>query len=76
MNNTKYQKYQIEPEIVERKSLTSVNFKGEDDFNRLEKVGKEIGRQTRYNTKKDENNPKKLREPLQIGEKVLLYLRD
>ena len=72
MNNTKSQKYQIEPEIVERKSLTSVNFKDEYDFYRLEKVGKEIGRQTRYNTKKDENNPKKLREPLQIGEKVLV----
>ena len=76
MNNTKSQKYQIEPEIVERKSLTSVNFKDEYDFYRLEKVGKEIGRQTRYNTKKDENNPKKLREPLQIGEKVLFYLKD
>ena len=58
MNNTKSQKSQIEPEIVERKSLTSVNFKDEYDFYRLEKVGKEIGRQTRYNTKKDENNPK------------------
>ena len=72
MNNTKSQKYQIEPEIVEEKSLKSVNFKDEYDFYRLNKVGQEIGRQIRYNKKKDDNNPKKLRELLQIGEKVLV----
>ena len=72
MNNTKSQKYQIEPEIVEEKSLKSVNFKDEYDFYRLNKVGQEIGRQIRYNKKKDDNNPKKLRDPLQIGEKVLV----
>ena len=72
MNNTKSQKYQIEPEEVEKKSLSSVKFKDEYDFYRLDKVGKEIGRQTRYNKKKDQNNPKKLRDPLQIGEKVLV----
>ena len=71
MNNTKTQKYQIEPEKVERKSLSSLQFKEEFDFYRLEKVGKDIGRQERYNNKKDQNNPKKLREPL-IGEKVLV----
>ena len=72
INNTKSQKYQIEPEIVEQKSLKSVNFKDEYDFHRLNKVGKEIGRQHRYNKKKDDNNPRKLRDPLQIGEKVLV----
>ena len=72
LNNTKTQKYQIEPEKVERKSLSSLQFKEELDFYRLEKVGKDIGRQERYNAKKDQNNPKKLREPLQIGEKVLV----
>ena len=72
MNNTRSQKYQIEPEIVEQKSLKSVNFKDEYDFHRLNKVGKEIGRQNRYNKKKDDNNPRKLRDPLQIGEKVLV----
>ena len=72
MNNTRSQKYQIEPEIVEQKSLKSVNFKDEYDFHRLNKVGKEIDRQNRYNKKKDDNNPRKLRDPLQIGEKVLV----
>ena len=70
MNNTKTQKYQIEPEKVEEKSLSNLKFKEEFDFYRLEKVGKENARQERYNAKKDQNNPKKLREPLQIGEKV------
>ena len=72
MNNTKSQKYQIEPEVVEKKSLSSVKFTDEYDFYRLEKVGKEISRQNRYNNKKDQGNPKKLRDPLQIGEKVLV----
>ena len=72
MNNIKSQKYQIEPEEVEKNSLSSVKFKDEYYFYRLDKVGKEVGRQTRYNNKKDQNNPKKLRDPLQIGEKVLL----
>ena len=72
MNNTKSQKYQIEPEEVEKKSLSSIKFKDEYDFYRLDKVGKEIDRQTRYNNKKDQNNPKKLRDPLQIGENILV----
>ena len=72
MNKTKSQKYQIEPEIVEQKSLKNVNFKDEYDFHRLSKVGKDRDRQIRYNKKKDENNPRKLREPLQLGEKVLV----
>ena len=65
MNNTKSQKYQIEPEVVEKKSLSSVKFTDEYDFYRLEKVGKEISRQNRYNNKKDQGNPKKLRDLLQ-----------
>ena len=72
VNNTKSQKYQIEPEIVEQKSLKSVTFKDEYDFHRLSKVGKDRDRQIRYNKKKDENNPRKLRDPLQSGEKVLV----
>ena len=72
MNNTKSRKYQIEPEIVEKKSLSDVKFKDEYDFYKLDKVGKEISKQTRYNNKKDQNNPKKLRDPLPIGEKVLV----
>ena len=72
MNNTKSQKYQIEPEVVEKKSLSSVKFTDKYDFYRLEKVGKEISRQNRYNNKKDQGNPKKLRDPLQIGEKVFV----
>ena len=53
LNRTKTEKYQMEPEEVE-------------------KVGKHANRLDRYNIKKDINSPKKLRDPLQIREKVLV----
>ena len=70
MNRTKTQKYQIEPEEVEKRALSDEKFREEYDFYGIEKVGKESARFYRYNLKKDLNNPRKLNEPLQIGEKV------
>ena len=71
MNKTKSRKYQIEPEEVERKSLKDDNFREKFDFYRIEKVGKSNKRTKRYLIKKDLNK-RKLREPLMIGEKVLI----
>ena len=71
MNKTKTKKYQIEPENVEKKALTDDNFREKFDFYRLAKVGKENKRQERYMTKKD-SYKRKTRDPLNIGEKVLV----
>ena len=71
MNKTKTAKYQIEPENVEKKSLEDDNFREKFDFYRIDKVGKYNKRIKRYMAKKDENK-RKLREPLNIGEKVLV----
>ena len=71
MNKTKTTKYQIEPEYVEKKSLEDDNFREKFDFYRIEKVGKNNKRIKRYIIKKDANK-RKLREPLAIGEKVLV----
>ena len=71
MNKTKTAKYQIEPEYVERKSLEDDNFREKFYFYRIEKVSKNNERIKRYMIKKDENK-RKLRDPLNIGEKVLV----
>ena len=71
MNKTKTAKYQIEPEDVEKKSLEDDNFREKFDFYRIDKVGIHNKRIKRYITKKDENK-RKLRVPLNIGEKVLV----
>ena len=72
INKTKTQKYNIEPEEVERKALSDDIFREKFDFYRLEKVGKHAARLDRYNLKKDTQQPRKLRDPLSIGEKVLV----
>ena len=72
LNNTKTAKYQIEPEEVEKKALSDDVFREKYDFYRLRKVGTHVNRLERYDLKKDNQKPKKLREPLEIGEKVLV----
>ena len=72
INKTKTQKYNIEPEEVEKKALSDDDFGEKFDFYRLEKVGKHAARIDRYNLKKDTQQPRKLRDPLSIGEKVLV----
>ena len=71
MNKTKTAKYQIEPEYVEKKSLEDDNFREKFDFYRIEKVSKNNERIKRYMIKKD-GNKRKLKDPLNIGEKVLV----
>ena len=69
INKTKTQKYEIEPEEVEKNALFDDNYREKFDFYRPEKVGKHAAR---HNLKKDIQQPKKLRDPLSIGEKVLM----
>ena len=71
MNKTKTTKYQIEPENVEKKALVDENFREKFDFYRLTKIGKENKRYKRYMSKKD-SYKRKLRNPLNIGERVLV----
>ena len=72
LNNTKTAKYQIEPEKVEKKALSDDVFWGKYDLYRLRKVGTHVDRLGRYHLKKDIQKPKKLREPLEVGEKALV----
>ena len=55
----------------EKKSLEDDNFREKFDFYRIDKVGQHNKRIKRYMAKKDENK-RKLREPLNIGDKVLV----
>ena len=71
MNKTKTVKYQIEPEDVEKKALADDNFREKFDFYRLSKIGKENKRYKRSMSKKD-SYKRKLRDPLSIGERVLV----
>ena len=71
MNKTKTVKYQVEPEDVEKKALADDNCREKFDFYRLSKIGKEDKRYKRYMSKKD-SYKRKLRDPLSIGERVLV----
>ena len=71
MNKTKTTKYNIEPEKVEKTSLEDDIFREKSDFYRLQKVGKNNKKIQRYSIKKDSER-RQLREPLNLGEKVLV----
>ena len=72
MNNTKSVKYGLEPEVIERQSLTDENFKERYDFYRLNQVTKAFRRYKQHDINVDLRRKKKLREPLTIGERVLI----
>ena len=72
LNNTNSEKYGTPPEIIEQKTLENEVFREVYDFYRLAKVTKDADRYKRYNEKLDKKQKKKLREPLNIGEKVLV----
>ena len=57
--------------MLKKKSLEDDIFREKFDFYRLVKVAKNHERNKRYMLKKDANK-RKLREPLAIGEKVLV----
>ena len=71
MNNIKT-KYGFEPEFIERESLKDENFKERYDFHRLNQVTKDFKRYKRHDIQFDLKRKKRLREPLAIGERVLI----
>ena len=58
--------------LLKKKTLSDNVFKEIFDFYRMVKVSKAVDRYERYNEKMDERQKKKLREPLEIDEKVLI----
>ena len=82
MNNTKSVKYGFEPEIIENRSLIDDNFREKYDFyrlnqvtkafKRLNQVTKAFKRYKKHDINVDLKRKKKLREPLTIGERVLI----
>ena len=72
LNKTPIQKYGVDPEQVESKSLKDENYREIYDFHKLSKVGKDISRRDRCNEVRDNSKNIRLRDPLEIGEKVLV----
>ena len=74
MNNTNSTKYNLPPELVEKKSLDKKNgdyFREIYDFLRVRKIETNQSRNLKYNQKKDRRK-KQLRSPLNLEEKVLV----
>ena len=72
MNNTKSVKYGLEPEVIEKRSLQDQEFKEKYDFYRLKQVTKAFKRYKKYDLNIDFRKRRRLREPLEIGERVLI----
>ena len=72
LNKINSEKYGLPPEVIEKKTLENDVFKEVYDFYRLVKVSKDANRYERYNEKLDKKQKRKLREPLNIDEKVLV----
>ena len=72
MNKINSEKYGLPPEIIEKKTLSDNVFKEMFDFYRMVKVSKAVDRYEHYNEKVDERQKKKLRQPLEIDEKLLI----
>ena len=75
MNIRPSAKYGFSPEEVEKRALESEKFKVFYNMHRLEKTNKLNQRQDRYDKKKYMRKQKKLRENLNIGEKVYVLAR-
>ena len=74
LNNTMFAKYGYSPEQIEKQALfheTVKYFQGVYDFHCLIKVKENKGRTERFDTKLDRRK-RRLRDPLEIGEKVLV----
>ena len=72
MNNVKSEKYGISPEVIKKKLLSSERFRAIFNFYRIEKIKLAHDALNRYNNKKYKEKRKKLRESLNIGDKVLV----
>ena len=72
MNNTKSIKYDLEPEVIEKRSLTDDNFREQYDFYRLYRVTQAFKRYKKHDVSVDIRKRKKLREPLHVSDRVLI----
>ena len=72
MNNIKSEKYGLSPEEIEKKSLSGERFRTIFNMHRIEKTKLLHDRLDRYDKKKYLAKRRKLRENLNIGEKVLV----
>ena len=75
LNNTRSAKYGFSPEQIEKKSLDLIegqNFRETYDFSRLWRIKEAQGRADRYAKNLDSRKKRRLRDPLDIGEQVLV----
>ena len=72
MNSVISKKYGLSPEEVETRSLSDEKFRELFNFHRIEKTRQVHERLNRYNKKKYRCKKKKVRDKLNIGEKVLV----
>ena len=72
MNKTNSQKYGLPPETIEKKTMSDNVFTEVYDFLRMVKVSRDSSRYKCYDFNQDKKQKKKLREPLVVGEKVLV----
>ena len=77
MNNINSQKYGFPPETIEKKALSDNIFREIYDFHRIVRVSQDAARYKRHDIRVDKKNShrKQLREPLVVGEKVLVLAK-
>ena len=72
MNNVKSEKYKLTSNEIEKKSLENQQFRTEFNFEHIKISKKTSDRLDRYHKKLYSRKKKKLREELNVGEKVLI----
>ena len=70
MNSVKSEKYKLTPNKIEKKSLENQQFRTEFNFEHIKISKKTSDRLDRYHKKLYSRKKKKLREELNVGEKV------
>ena len=75
MNKANSEKYGLPPQTIEKKTLSDDVFREIYDFHRIAKVSKDPDRYKRYDLRQDKKFKGKLREPLLVGEKVLVLAK-
>ena len=77
MNNINSQKYGYPPELIEKKALSDNIFREIYDFHRIVRVSQDAARYKHHDIRVDKKNSrrKQLREPLVVGEKVLVLAK-
>ena len=72
MNIKPSRKYGISPDTVENKALSSERFRTLFNMHRIDRTSKLSARMDRFDRRKDRRKKKKLRENLDVGEKVYI----